>query len=148
MKEIEYHGNDVPKGTRSEVVERWEMEINIYRVTSVHASRAVFTGLIHKELDGSESVVLDPSLTTAGYTGGGTQVREAGERYSSSRRAVGRFELDSLQHNCTNSQSVSWKPRDSASRGFSGRSPLTTAVTGEKARIWCHGRRPVRTWDV
>ena len=69
-----------------------------------------------------------------GYTRGGTQVREAGERQSSSCWAVGRVELDSLQHDCTNSQSVPEKPKDSASGGSSGRSPPSTAVTGEYER--------------
>ena len=117
------------------------------QITNVHASHAELAGDIYK-LDESESVTLVPSVTTAGYTEGGAQVRDAGERHSSSCRAVGRSELDSLQHNCNSPQSVSEKPRDSASIGFSGRSPLTTAVTGEKACIWWKGRRPVRTWKV
>ena len=54
-------------------------------------------------------------LTFIGYTEGGTQVRAAAvEKLSKSCRAVGRVEHDSLQHNCTDSQTMSEKPNDSA----------------------------------
>ena len=46
----------------------------------------------NEELDESESAVLKTSVT--GYTGGGTQLLEAGERQSNSRWAVGRFDLE------------------------------------------------------
>ena len=82
-------------------------------------------------LDESELVVPEWSVTTAGYPKSaalrGSQVWETIKRQSSSSSAVGRVELDSFQHDHTNSHKVSEKPRDSACAGFSGRSPLTTA---------------------
>jgi len=47
----------------------------------------------------SVSVTLGSAIPAVGYTGGGTQVGEASVRWSSSRCAVGRDELSSLQHN-------------------------------------------------
>ena len=81
------------------------------------------------KLDRTGSVELETSAKIAGYTGGGVQVHEAEERSPSSRWAVGRDEAESLQDCCTNSQSASERPRDSAPRGFLGRSPLITAGT-------------------
>ena len=105
------------------------------RAASLHTPHAESAWEI-RELDESDSIVLEVSVTPIGYTGGGTQLREAGERWSRSCTAVGRSGLDSLQQNRNNPQRVSEKPRDSASAGFSGRSPLNTAAMGEKARIW------------
>jgi len=48
----------------------------LYQVTSVYNKLAD----VRKESEESESVMLEVSITAAGYTGGGTQVREAGER--------------------------------------------------------------------
>ena len=127
--------------------ERRHNNRNLQRVTGPYPSHVELArDILEKPPDESELVMLEALITAAGYTGGGTQVREAGERWSNNRWAVGRVELDSSQHDRTNSQSVWVKPRDSASRGFSGRSPLSTAVTGEKARRRWNGRRPVRTW--
>jgi len=117
-----------------------------YRNPSLHAPHVEFAWDISGELDEPESVVLEAYVTLTGYTGGGTQSSEAEERSSSSCRTAGRSELSWLQHNCTNPHSLSEKPRDSASKGFSGRSPLSTAAMGEKARIWWNGWSPVRTW--
>ena len=60
--------------------------------------------------------MLRVSIAMLGYTEGGTQVREAEERKSRSIWAVGRTEIDSLQHNSINSQSALEKPNDSVSR--------------------------------
>ena len=92
-----------------------------------------------------ESVVLDTSLETTGYSAGGLQVGEACERCSRSWRAVGRLETVSLQHNCTNPQRVSEKPRDLARGGFSGRSPFSTGRMNVRSSRWWNGIRPVRT---
>ena len=78
---------------------------------------ALFVGLagnVHEELDGSRSV----SGLVTGHWGGETQVREACERWSNSRSAVGLAEVDLLQHNLKSFQSSSERPRDSAARGF------------------------------
>jgi len=116
------------------------------RNPSLHAPHAELVWNIGEELDEPGSIAPEASVALTGYTGGGTQPIEAKERLSSSCRAVGRSELDSLQHDRTSPQSLSEKPRDSASRGFSGRLPLSTAAMGEKARIWWNGWSPVRTW--
>jgi len=117
-----------------------------YRNPSLHAPHVEFAWDMSAKLYGPESVVLGESVALTGYTGGGTQLSEAEERSSSSCGAAGRSELSWLQHNCTNPHSLSEKPRDSASKGFSGRSPLSTAAMGERARIWWNGWSPVRTW--
>jgi len=117
-----------------------------YQNPSLHTPHAELAWNISEEPDEPESVALEAPVALMGYTGGGTQSREAEERSSSSCRAVGRSELNSLQHNRANPQSLSEKPRDSASRGFSGRLPLSTAAMGENARIWWNGWSPVRTW--
>ena len=64
-----------------------------------------------EEPDESESVAL---VTETGYSVGGTQARESRESCSSSSRAAGLFDLAALQHNRTNPQRVSEKPKDSA----------------------------------
>ena len=113
-------------------------------------SRVELTEDVLKEPDESDVVKLLKSLSKiAGYTrlGGGTHVREAEERQLNNRRAVGRDERDSLQHDCTNPQITSESPSDSASMGFSGRSPLSTAAKGAYPRKSWNGRRPVKTWD-
>ena len=98
-----------------------------------YASRIKFNN--PEDLD--ELVVVSSKSTSIGYTGGGTQVGAAEERSLNSRQAVGRVDGDWLQHSPTNSQRASENPRDLAPGGFSGRCPsITTAVTGEKARIW------------
>lgn len=102
----------------------------VCRAAGSYTSSVQLTREAPKEPDESESASPEASDPPAGYTGAGIQVGEAEERYSSSRHAVGRAESDSLQHNFTSPQSSSEKPRDSASRGFSGRSPLSTAGTG------------------
>ena len=81
-----------------------------------------------------------------GYVAGGTQLGETRERCSSSCRAVGRAELDSLQHACTSNQRVSEKPKDPAWGGFCGRSPRRIARKNVKPCILWNGCRPVRTW--
>ena len=80
---------------------------------------------------------------------GGTQARESRESCSSSSCAVGLFDLVALQHDCTNSQRVSEKPKDSAFEGFSGRVPLSAAGSiNVIPRIRWNGLRPVKTWDA
>ena len=137
--------------------QKWSIQVNIKRSSTtiktrglpvesaVPTLRDIDTDII-KESNELESTMLEDPITTAGYTGGGTHVREAGKTQSSSCWTVGRAELDSLQHNCSNSQSRSENPRGSASKGFIGRSPLITAGTGIGAIKWWNGRRPVSTW--
>lgn len=117
-----------------------------YRNLGLRAPHAELAWNISEEPGEPESVAPEAPVALTGYTGGGTQLREAEERSSSSCRAVGRSELDSLQHDHASPQSLSEKPRDPASRGFSGRLPLSIAATGEKARIWWNGWSPVRTY--
>ena len=62
-------------------------------------------------------------------------MRAAVEIPSDSCLAVGRAEFDSLQHNCTNSQRESEKPKDLAKGGFFGRSPLSITGIGVRAEI-------------
>lgn len=85
---------------------------------------------IPRDPEESDSGVLSSSTSITGYTGGGTQVEEAERRHSSNSRAVGRAEASSLQHDRIKSQSTWERPRDSASRGFLGRSPFSIAGTG------------------
>ena len=99
-------------------------------------------------LDETESVVLEVLFMTAGYTIGGRQVGEIMERWLSGSRAVGQVELVLPQHDCTNPQRVSEKPRDPASGGFSGCSPLNTGGMNVMLCILWNGLRPVRTCDV
>ena len=79
--------------------------------------------------------MLEASIQMVAYVGGEIQVRQAVERSSSSHQAVGRLGCDSLQHSCTNPQSVSEKPGGWASNGFSGRPPLSIAGTGVQTNI-------------
>ena len=106
-----------------------------YRAIGPHIPHAGFVWDIYEEPDESDSVMPEALVALMGYTRGGTQVREATERWSSSCTALGRSELDSLQHSRTSPQSVSVKPRDSASGGLSGRWPRSAAAMGEKACI-------------
>jgi hypothetical protein len=85
---------------------------------------------VPKNPEESDLLLPSSSVQMTGYVGGGPQVREVGERQSSNRSAVGLVGVDSLQHNCTNSQSAWEKPRDSAPGGFPGRSPRSTTETG------------------
>ena len=100
-----------------------------YRVTSSYTSPIKLVVDVSRKSDESEPVIVSASIPTTGYIRGGSQVREAEERWSCSCWAVGRIEIVLLQLDCTNHQSVWEKPRDSAPRGLSGRSPLNTAAT-------------------
>ena len=112
-----------------------ESQVQLFGVVPMYASRIKFIKDSPDESEKPAPAALSV-LIAIGYTEAGTQVREAAESFSNSCKAVGRTELDPLQHNCNNSQMVSEKPRDSAWRGFSGRRPSkTTAVTGEKAHM-------------
>lgn len=98
-----------------------------------------------------ESETVEPrksSVKTAGYTrlGGGSQAGETEERWSNNCRATGRDEGNSLQHDRTNPQITSENLSDSTQRGFSGRTPPSTALTGEYARRSWNGRQPDKTW--
>jgi len=92
----------------------------------------------------SELVVLTAS-PAAGHGSGGTQVWEAGPRYSSNCWAVGRAAADSFQHDCNSPHRVSVKPRDEAFKGFPGRSPRSTAHATTGDRRWWNGTRPLST---
>jgi len=107
-----------------------EDDQTFYWVTGTYTSPVQLARDASKEPDESESVIPEASAPPVGYTGVGVQVGETEERQFNSTRAVGRAELDSLQHSFTSPQSSREKPRDSGSRGFSGRSPLSTAGTG------------------
>jgi hypothetical protein len=65
----------------------------------------------YDEPDESE---LEVSVTGMGYSAGGSQLRESRESRSSSSREAGRLELSALQHDCTNPQRMSEKPKASA----------------------------------
>ena len=100
----------------------------------VPTSREI-AGYVLCERDVPISALLGRTNAIAGYTRGCAQVGESDEKYSNNCGVVGRMVLDSLQHKCINSQSVSENPRDSASRGFLGRPPPITAATGVLAAM-------------
>lgn len=50
------------------------------KILSSHLSRLEFAREVSQEPDKSDLVALEGSMKIAGYTGGGTQIREAGER--------------------------------------------------------------------